>query len=71
MKKNRCDELCKLNNISQKTFARLIGVSQDYADCILKEQVELEPELINRICEVLNVDSDFLLKRNLYHYGNL
>ena len=71
MKRNRCDELCKLNNISQKTFARLIGVSQAYADCIFKEQVELEPQLINRMCEVLNVDSDFLLKRNLYHYGNI
>lgn len=71
MKRNRCQELCEKNNISAKAFARLIGVSQEHANFILTEEIELTPELINRICEVLNVDSDFLLKRNLYYYGNI
>jgi transcriptional regulator with XRE-family HTH domain len=72
MKQNRCKELCKIKNISELAFARLIGVSQEHAKMILDEKIELNDEkLILRICEVLTVDPAFLLKKDREFYGNL
>ena len=72
MKQNRCKDLIMIKNISELAFARLIGVSQEHAKMILDEKIELNDEkLILRICEVLEVDPDFLLKKDREFYGSL
>lgn len=61
MIKERIKEIRKTNKLSQKAFGELLGVSRDVVTNIEYGRVEPKTLLINHICQVFNVNKEWLI----------
>lgn len=61
MIKERIKEIRKTNKLSQKAFGELLGVSRDVVTNIEYGRVEPKKLLINHICQVFNVNKEWLI----------
>lgn len=61
MIKERIKEIRKINKLSQKAFGELLGVSRDVVTNIEYGRVKPKTLLINHICQVFNVNKEWLI----------
>ena len=61
MIKERIKEIRKTNKLSQKAFGELLGVSRDVITNIEYGRVEPKTLLINHICQVFNINKEWLI----------
>lgn len=61
MIRERIKEIRKTNKLSQKAFGELLGVSRDVITNIEYGRVEPKELLINHICQVFNINKEWLL----------
>lgn len=61
MIKERIKEIRKTNKLSQKAFGELLGVSRDVVTNIEYGRVKPKTLLINHICQVFNVNKEWLI----------
>ena len=61
MIKERIKEIRKTNKLSQKVFGELLGVSRDVITNIEYGRVEPKTLLINHICQVFNINKEWLI----------
>lgn len=60
--KNRVLLLCVKHGIETSLeYSRLVGISEQEALSIIKEQSVIPIDVVNRTCELFNVDAPYLL----------
>ncbi len=65
MKKGVLKELRLMNSISQKEFAKKLGVSQQAVASWEVDRTEPSHEILKEIADCFNVSTDYLLGRNV------